>query len=67
MVLPISCSKCKNKTENIFKGERSNEILKIIGLINNIEEYQKNMNQEFRLKKIDQAISYLIEEISQNE
>ena len=40
------------------KKEESIEILKILGLINNIDKYKKykimpeeNMNQEFRLKK----------------
>ena len=28
---------------------------------------EKNMNQEFRLKKIDEIRSYLIKEINQNE
>ena len=40
LVLSI-CSKCKNEDEKIFKEEESIEILKILGLINNIEEYQK--------------------------
>ena len=40
-VLSIICSKCKNENEKIFKEEDSIEILKILGLINNIEEYQK--------------------------
>ena len=30
--------------KNIFKEEESIEILKILGLINNIEEYQKIYN-----------------------
>ena len=41
LVLSIICSKCKNEDEKIFKEEESIEILKILGLINNIEEYQK--------------------------
>ena len=40
-------------------------------MINNREEYQKiyneTMNQEFRLKKIDEIRNYLIEEINRNE
>ena len=36
LVLSITCSKCKNKYEKIFKEEKSIEILKILGLINNI-------------------------------
>ena len=33
LVLPISCSKCKNEDEKLFKKEESMEILKILGLI----------------------------------
>ena len=46
------CHECKE----IFKEEKSIEILKFIGLITNIEEYnhiimtEGNINQEFRLK-----------------
>ena len=32
---------CGSKDEKIFKEEESNEILKILHLINNIEQYQK--------------------------
>ena len=53
-----------------MEGE-SIEILKIIGLINNIEKYQKykimtekNQNQKFKLIKLGE-INYLIEEINQ--
>ena len=35
-VLSIICTKCKNKDEKIFKEEDSIEILKILGLIENI-------------------------------
>ena len=41
LVLVIICSKCKNEDEKIFKEEESLVILKILRLINNIEEYQK--------------------------
>ena len=41
LVLSIICSKCENEDEKIFKEEESIEILKIFGLINNIEGYQK--------------------------
>ena len=41
LVLSITCSKCKSEDEKIFKQEESIEILKVLGLINNIEEYQK--------------------------
>ena len=58
----------------IFKEEESTDILKIIGLINTIEEYQKyiimyeeNISQEFRLKNIDETRNYLIQNINQNE
>ena len=44
LVLSIICSKCKNEDEKIFKEGESIEILKILGLINNIEEYQKIYN-----------------------
>ena len=36
LVLSIICSKCKNEDEKIFKEEESSEILKILGLIENI-------------------------------
>ena len=36
LILSIICSKCKNEDEKIFKEEESIEILKIIGLIENI-------------------------------
>ena len=46
------------KEESIFKDEESVEILKVIGLINNKEEYQKyiiipeeNINQELDWQK----------------
>ena len=73
MVLSITCSKCNNKDEKIFKEEESIEILKMLCLINNIEEYQKiimpeeNINQEFRLKKLEEIRNYLIEEQNRNE
>ena len=57
-----------------MKEEASTEILKIIGLINNIKEYQKyiimseeNISREFRLKNLDETRIYLIEEINRNE
>ena len=36
LVLSIICSERKNKDEKLFKGEESIEILKILGLIENI-------------------------------
>ena len=41
LLLSIICSKCNNEDEKMFKEEESNEISKDLGLINNIEEYQK--------------------------
>ena len=40
----IICIKRENENEEIFKEEGSIEILKILGLIHNIEEYQKIQN-----------------------
>ena len=37
--------------KNIFKEEESIEILKILGLINNIEEYQKIYNYDWEKHK----------------
>ena len=42
LVLSIVCSKCDSKDENIFKEQESIVILKVFGLINNIEKYQKD-------------------------
>ena len=42
LVLSIVCSKCDSKDENIFKEQKSIVILKVFGLINNIEKYQKD-------------------------
>ena len=36
LILSIICSKCKNKNEKIFKEEESVEVLKILGLVENI-------------------------------
>ena len=36
LVLSIICSKCKSENEKIFKEEESIEILKILGLSENI-------------------------------
>ena len=44
----IVYSKCGHEYEKIFKEEASVEILKFLGLINNIEEYQKVYNQAWR-------------------
>ena len=40
----IVYSKCGHEYEKIFKEEEPIEILKILGLINNIEEHQKIYN-----------------------
>ena len=40
----IVYSKCGHEYEKIFKEEESTEIVNVIGLINNIEEYQKIYN-----------------------
>ena len=42
------CNKCRCEHEQIFKEEESIEIvesIKVVGLINNIKEYQKIYNQ----------------------
>ena len=53
MVLSIICSKFKNEDEKVFKEELI-EILKILGLIENIkllEKYgRRKHSQKFRLK-----------------
>ena len=43
LTLYLICVKCSSKSEIIFKEEESTEILTILGLINNIEEYQMNI------------------------
>ena len=42
--LSIVYHKCGHEYKKIFKEEESVEILKILGFINNIEEYQKIYN-----------------------
>ena len=44
--LSIVCSKCDHEYKKIFKEEESVEILKIIGLITNIEEYRDIYNHD---------------------
>ena len=41
LVLSIIFNKCKIEDEKMFKEKESIEILKILGLIHNIEEYEK--------------------------
>ena len=36
LVLSIICNKCKNEEEKMFKAKESIEILKVLGLIENI-------------------------------
>ena len=36
LVLSIICNKCKNEEEKMFKEKESIEILKVLGLIENI-------------------------------
>ena len=71
LLLSSIFNKCRREDEKIFMEGESIEILKIIGLINNIEKYQnykimteKNQNQKFKLIKLGE-INYLIEEINQ--
>ena len=39
LVLSTICSTCKNKNEKTFREEESIEIIKILDLINNVEDY----------------------------
>ena len=41
LVLSITCSNHKNENKKMFQEEQSIEIVEILGLINNIEEYRK--------------------------
>ena len=61
LVLFITCSKCENEEEELFKEDESNEMLKIPGLIENMVE--ENISQEFKLKNIDEIRNYSSEEI----
>ena len=51
----------------MFQKEKSIEILKILGSMENIKFLLKNMSREFRLKNSDETTSYSLEEIKQNE
>ena len=42
--LSVVYSNCRHEYEKIFKVKESTEILIILGLINNIEQYQKIYN-----------------------
>ena len=61
LVLSIIWSKCECKDNKVFKEEESIEILTVLGLINNNEEYQKYDWRKYKSK------NYFIEEIKQNE
>ena len=43
-VLWITIGRCGSKDKQIFKEEKSSEILNILGLINNVEEYIMNID-----------------------
>ena len=62
LVLSIICSKCKNQDEKIFIEEKSIEILKILGLIENNNYFknmaEENISQHFRLKNINETRNY---------
>ena len=45
-LISIAFSKCGNKYQKIFKKEESIKILKILGLITNMEEHQKVYNHD---------------------
>ena len=49
--LSIVCSNCGSECKGILKKEESSEILKIVGLITNIEEYQKIYYRDERKDK----------------
>ena len=53
--LSIVYSKFGHEYEKILKEEESIEILKIIGLINKIEKYQKIYNHDWKRKKEDKS------------
>ena len=49
--LSIVYSKCGHEYKKIFKQEESNEILQVLGLTNNAEEYQEIYNHFCRKRK----------------
>ena len=72
--LSIVYSKCGHEYKKLFKEEESIEILKVLDLITDMEEYQKlynhvwkSMSQEFRLEIIDETRNYFIEKMQENE
>ena len=50
VVLSIICSTCSSKNENVFKEEESFKVLKILVLINNVEQYQKLSKKKYKSK-----------------
>ena len=47
----VVCSKCGNVYKIVFKEEESVAILKSLGFITNIEEYQEIYNHDWRKHK----------------
>ena len=62
VLLSIIWSKYCNKDEKIFKQEESIKILKILGLIDNTEQYQIYVQRKHKsrilTKKLDKTRSY---------
>ena len=70
LLLSSICDECGSKVEKIFKEKQSIEILKCLGLINNMERYrmkEEKISQKFRLKNIEKFKNYFIKKIDQNE
>ena len=72
LALSIISSKCKSQDEKLFKEGGSIEMLKILGLIENIYTYyqnivEENISQEFRFKNIDKTRHYFLEVLKHNE
>ena len=63
----VSLTNVEVKIKNIYRT-RNIWILKVLGLINNIEKYQNIWSclKKVRLKKIDEIRNYLIEQKNQN-
>ena len=53
MSISIIYDKCGSKHKKVFKEEESFKKLKILGIINNIDEHQKINMTESRLEEID--------------
>ena len=61
LVPSVICSKCKNEDQKIFKQEESIEILKIIGLIENIQvlwkyDWRKHYNLDWKIQMKQETI-----------